>query len=165
MLEITVYIKAPELAEALRALTGSVTSTHIPTVGISESRLAAAEIEVTATAAQQASAMPQAPVAAQTPAVVPQAPVVSQAPAAPVAPVASAIPAAPQAPVAPTTEPDYTHEQLGRAAAAYLDQDAANLAKLQALLGQFNVQAITQLSTPSLRTAFANALRGLGAQV
>ena len=154
MLEITVYIKAPELAEALRALAGSVTSTQIPTVGISESRLAAAVI-TPEKLAQQMPAMPQ------TPAV----PAVPQAPVIPAAPAAPAIPTAPQAPVAPTAEPDYTHEQLGRAAAAYLDQDAANLANLQALLGQFNVQALTQLSTPSLRTAFANALRGLGAQV
>lgn len=158
MLEITVYIKAPELTEALRALAGGVTSTHIPTVGISESRLAAAETAVAAAAAQQTPSAPQAPVAPQTPSV-PQAPVAPQTPAAPTTP------AAPATPSAPTTEPDYTHEQLGRAAAAYLDKDAANLAKLQELLGLFGVQAITQLSTPALRTAFANALRGLGAQV
>ena len=39
------------------------------------------------------------------------------------------------------------------------------MARLQMLLGQFGVQAITQLNTPALRTAFANALRGLGAQL
>lgn len=92
-----------------------------------------------------------------------------QTPAAPAAPVAPVMPAAPTAalvtPTAPTAEPDYTHEQLSSAAAAYLDKDAANMSKLQMLLGQLGVQAVTQLNTPVLRTAFANALRGLGAQL
>lgn len=39
------------------------------------------------------------------------------------------------------------------------------MSKLQMLLGQLGVQAVTQLNTPVLRTAFANALRGLGAQL
>lgn len=141
MLEITIHVKAPELADALRALAGGVA--RIPTTGITETRIAGAKI------------VPEQ--------LAPQAPAT---PATPVAPVTPAAPtAAPVTPTAPTAEPDYTHEQLGRAAAAYLDQDAANLAKLQELLGLFNVQAITQLSTPAIRTAFANALRGLGAQV
>ena len=143
MLEITIHVKAPELADALRALAGGLNIAHISTVGITDASIASAK-----TTLEQ--------LASQTPA----------APAAPTAPVMPATPtAAPTAPTAPTAEPDYTHEQLGRAAAAYLDKDAANMAKLQALLGQFGVQAITQLNTPALRTAFANALRGLGAQV
>lgn len=143
MLEITIHIKAPELADALRALAGGLNIAHIPTVGITDASIASAK-----TTLEQ--------LASQTPA----------APAAPVAPVMPAAPtAAPVTPTAPTAEPDYTHEQLGRAAAAYLDKDASNMARLQMLLGQFGVQAITQLNTPALRTAFANALRGLGAQV
>lgn len=141
MLEITIHVKAPELADALRALAGGVA--RIPTTGITETRIAGAKI------------VPEQ--------LAPQAPAT---PATPVAPVTPAAPtAAPVTPTAPTAEPDYTHEQLGRAAAAYLDKDAANMAKLQMLLGQFGVQAITQLNTPALRTAFANALRGLGAQL
>lgn len=143
MLEITIHIKAPELADALRALAGGLNIAHIPTVGTPDASITSAKI-----APEQ--------LAPQTPAV----------PAAPAAPVTPAVPTAtPVTPVAPTAEPDYTHEQLGRAAAAYLDKDAANMAKLQMLLGQFGVQAITQLNTPALRTAFANALRGLGAQL
>lgn len=141
MLEITIHVKAPELADALRALAGGVA--RIPTTGITETRIAGAKI------------VPEQ--------LAPQAPAT---PATPVAPVTPAAPtAAPVTPTAPTAEPDYTHEQLGRAAAAYLDKDAANMAKLQMLLGQFGVQAITQLNTPALRTAFANALRGLGTQL
>lgn len=157
MLEITIHVKAPELADALRALAGGIPVAQIPTVGISEPRLAAMKTELE-TLARQA---PATAVAPQTPAV----PATPQVPVAPQAPAAPATPATPVTSMAPTAEPDYTHEQLGRAAAAYLDQDAANLAKLQELLGLFNVQAITQLSTPAIRTAFANALRGLGAQV
>lgn len=142
MLEITIHIKAPELADALRALAGGLNIAHIPTVGTPDASITSAKI-----APEQ--------LASQAPAT----------PAAPAAPVTSAAPAAPVTPTAPTAEPDYTHEQLGRAAAAYLDKDAANMAKLQMLLGQFGVQAITQLNTPALRTAFANALRGLGAQL
>ena len=143
MLEITIHVKAPELAEALRALAGGLNIAHIPTVGITDASIASAK-----TTLEQ--------LASQTPA----------APAAPVAPVTPAAPtAAPVTPTAPTAEPDYTHEQLGRAAAAYLDKDASNMARLQMLLGQFGVQAITQLNTAALRTAFANALRGLGAQL
>ena len=137
MLEITIHVKAPELADALRALAGGVA--RIPTTGITETRIAGAKI------------VPEQ--------LAPQAPAT---PATPVAPVTPAAPtAAPVTPTAPTAEPDYTHEQLGRAAAAYLDKDAANMM----LLGQFGVQAITQLNTPALRTAFAKGLRGLGTQL
>lgn len=147
MLEITIHVKAPELADALRALAGGVA--RIPTTGITETRIAGAKI-VPEQLAPQAPATPATPVA----------------PVTPVGPITPAAPtAAPVTPTAPTAEPDYTHEQLGRAAAAYLDRDAANMAKLQMLLGQFGVQAITQLNTPALRTAFANALRGLGARL
>lgn len=142
MLEITIHVKAPELADALRALAGGLNIAHIPASDTPDASITSAKI-----APEQ---------------------LASQAPATPAttaAPVTSAAPAAPVTPVAPTAEPDYTHEQLGRAAAAYLDKDAANMAKLQMLLGQFGVQAITQLNTPALRTAFANALRGLGAQL
>lgn len=134
MLEITIHVKAPELAEALRALAGGLNIAHIPTVGITDASIASAKTTLEQLA--------------------------SQTPAAPAAPTA-----APVTPTAPTAEPDYTHEQLGRAAAVYLDKDAANLARLQELLGRFGVQAVTQLATPAMRTAFANALRALGAQV
>ena len=146
MLEITIHVKAPELADALRALAGDLNIAHIPTPGMPDATITGAKI-----APEQLA--PQAPATAVAP----------QVPAAPVTPAAPT--AAPVTPTAPTAEPDYTHEQLGRAAAAYLDKDADNMARLQMLLGQFGVQAITQLNTPALRTAFANALRGLGAQL
>jgi hypothetical protein len=91
----------------------------------------------------------------------PQAAPQNTAPAPSVAPP----PPVAQAQVAPTTEPDYSPEQLGRAASAFMDVAPDNQGKLIALLQQFGVQAITQLTTPAMRTAFANGLRGLGAQV
>ena len=69
-------------------------------------------------------------------------------------------------PVAPVVIPDYTHEQLGRAAAAYIDKAAGNRDKvLTALHSVDNSQSITQLDTPSKRSAYANALRALGVNV
>ena len=155
MLEITIHVKAPELADALLALAGGLNIAHIPSPGTPDASITSAKI-----APEQLAS--QAPATPATTA----APVTSAAPVTPAAPAAPVTPAVPTAtPVAPTAEPDYTHEQLGRAAAAYLDKDASNMARLQMLLGQFGVQAITQLNTPALRTAFANALRGLGAQL
>lgn len=117
------------------------------------------ETPITETAQQPAAVnthtMPQQPV---TPPVAPVASIT-----APVAPVASA-PVAPPAAV-PTTTPDYTHEQLGRAAAAYLDANPAGRAQLVGLLQQFGVSSLQQLATPETRTAFANAMRQLGVQV
>ncbi len=66
---------------------------------------------------------------------------------------------------APTSAPDYTHEQLGRAMAAFCDKAAANREKVLACLKAQGVDAITALATPAQRGAFAAALRQLGVQI
>jgi len=88
------------------------------------------------------------------------------------APVAAAPVAGPQvtppgnapavAPVA--AAPTYTVEQIGKAGADLVSQDAAKMPELLALLQKYGVQAITQLK-PEQLGAFATELRGLGAKL
>lgn len=58
--------------------------------------------------------------------------------------------------------PAYTLDQISRAGASLVD--AGKMEPLQALLGRYGVQAITQLR-PETYGAFATDLRGLGAQI
>lgn len=88
------------------------------------------------------------------------------------APVAAAPVAGPQvtppgnapavAPVA--AAPAYTVEQIGKAGADLVSQDAAKLPELLALLQKYGAQAIIQLK-PEQLGAFATELRGLGAKL
>ena len=66
------------------------------------------------------------------------------------------------APVAAT--PAYTVEQIGKAGADLVSQDAAKMPELLALLQKYGAQAITQLK-PEQLGAFATELRGLGAKL
>ena len=66
------------------------------------------------------------------------------------------------APVA--AAPTYTVEQIGKAGADLVSQDAAKMPELLALLQKYGVQAITQLK-PEQLGAFATELRGLGAKL
>jgi hypothetical protein len=62
----------------------------------------------------------------------------------------------------PTTEQSYTQDQLALAAAQILD--AGRQTELIQLLGNFGVQAVTQLP-PEQYGAFATSLRGMGARI
>ena len=95
----------------------------------------------------QASALVPVPTTAQ-----PQAP----------APPAPAEAAHAQQQAAPTAAPRYTLEQLTHAATPLID--AGKQTELQQLLGQYGVQALTQLPQEQYG-AFATALRGLGAKL
>lgn len=90
---------------------------------------------------------------------VPQVPT-PQTPAA-AAPVTAAPPEPPATPL-PTTAPTYTQEQIALAAAQIMD--AGRQADLIALLGQFGVQAVTQLPAEQYG-AFATSLRSMGARI
>ena len=116
----------------------------------------------TATAAAPAAIPAPAP-AAPTPAPVAPAPAVPVSAPAPV----QAAPAPVPAPTAPTAAPvasqaAYTFEQLQTAAGSLVTAGKQN--DLFALLGQFGLQAMTQLA-PEQYGAFATALRGLGAKI
>ena len=110
----------------------------------------------------QAPAQPFIPAAAP---VTPQAHIIDPGPVvpAPIIPVAAPQMAPP--PVVPTTVPDYTHEALGHAVAAWIDKAPDNRNKALSLLQAQGVQGVTQLDTPAKRGAFAMALRALGVQI
>ena len=83
---------------------------------------------------------------------------------APVTPTASIpqppVSIAPPAPVVPTTAPTYTFDQIAAAGAALVDSGKQQ--EVIALLGQFGVQALTQLP-PEHYGAFVVELRKMGA--
>lgn len=89
------------------------------------------------------------------------APVAAPTPDVPVR-AAPATPPIPAVPVAPT--PGYTAELVGNAGADLIAADPGKMGQLLGLLGQFGVQAITEL-TPDKLGPFATALRGLGAKI
>ena len=80
---------------------------------------------------------------------------------APVTVISSAVPQQASAAV-PTATATYTIDQLAYAASPLID--AGKLPELQALLGQFGVNILTELPAEQYG-AFATALRGLGAKI
>lgn len=107
--------------------------------------------------ARKKAAKPQA--AAETPQIAPSEPVADAAPAAPATPqAASAAPVAAPAAKVPTLD------EIARAGAALLEQDADKMQPLLDLLAEHGVQAITQLKHEQL-PGFAARLRALGAEV
>lgn len=91
------------------------------------------------------------------------APTPAPAPGPAPTPVAASANAAP--PVVPTAPaPGFTLEQVGKAGADLIASNPAKMPELLGLLGQFGVQAITELK-PEQVGAFATALRGLGAKL
>ena len=100
---------------------------------------------------------PQVPV--QQPQPAPQVPVQQPQPVPPTQPVQPQPTS--QAPVT-TSTPQYTLEDLARAAVPL--QDAGRGQDLMALLQKYNVMSMTQLN-PSVFGAFATDLRALGAQI
>ncbi len=171
MMEIKLTLDAtPALLDALAHMTGALAGAMgAPAGTISAPAGATGALRGLSTPAQRAQQATAQTSTAPAP-IVPQQSPAAQVPATNVVPMpAPAVPmpapVAPPVSPAPLSEPDYTHEQLGRAAAAYMDKAPGNQAQLINLLQQFGVQAITHLTTPAQRTAFANGLRGLGAKV
>lgn len=78
----------------------------------------------------------------------------------PVSPVPVAPPTPPVVPTTPA--PGFTVEQISNAGAALVQ--AGKMADLMALLGQYGVQAVTELK-PEQYGPFATALRGMGANI
>lgn len=86
---------------------------------------------------------------------------------APVVPVQN-VPASQMTPppaAIPTVTPDYTHEQLGRAIAAWVDKAPDNRKKALDILNGMGCQGVTQLDTPEKRGKFAVLLRAQGVQI
>lgn len=114
--------------------------------------------------------MPNAPAAAPVPNVPPvpvspdpvtvhvPVPAATRAVPAPV-PITPAVSIAPTAPA-----PSLTLEQVGKAGADLVAGNPAKMTELLGLLGQFGVQAVTELK-PEQVGPFATALRGLGGKI
>lgn len=131
---------------------------------VSKSDTAPAPIPAPAVPPAAAPAAPVAPVNPTSASVPPVNPAPTPAVVAPVAgPQVTPPGNAPAvAPVAAT--PAYTVEQIGKAGADLVSQDAAKMPELLALLQKYGAQAITQLK-PEQLGAFATELRGLGAKL
>ena len=157
-------------AAATRVLETEKKERHVSksnTAPASATASAAPPVAAASVAPMPAPAAPVAPVnptpapAPVTP--TPAAPVVAPAPAPAAGPQVTAPGNAPAAaPVA--AAPTYTVEQIGKAGADLVSQDAAKMPGLLALLQKYGVQAITQLK-PEQLGAFATELRGLGAKL
>ena len=144
-MDIKLTIHAPELAAAIQTLAGALQST------IGENRGENGGTSITPTAPTQ-TPVQAVPTQAQTPV---QASAPTQIPTQ--APVQTPV----QTPV-PTTAPTYTMEQLAVAATQLVD--AGRRTELVGLLGQFNVQALTELPKEQYG-AFATKLREMGAKI
>lgn len=146
-------------AGATRVLEAEKAGSHVSKSGTAT----AATTTAPPVPAPQPTAAPVAPVN-PTPAPTPVNPAPAPVAAAPVAgPQVTAPGNAPAAaPVA--AAPTYTVEQIGKAGADLVSQDAAKMPGLLALLQKYGVQAITQLK-PEQLGAFATELRGLGAKL
>lgn len=152
---VSININGADAAETIRELAALA-------AGINGAVPAMPEAVVSPTPVQPAAPVvhyAEAPPVYAPPAPVPTAPAPTvQAPAAP--PVTSTFTTAPGA--VPTTETSYTFDQLAVAATQLVD--AGQQPAVVGLLGQFGVQALTQLPKEQYG-AFATALRGLGARI
>lgn len=155
-------------AGATRVLEAEKTGSRVSNLDTAPAPTPAPAVPPMVTAPAAPAPAPAAPAAPVNPTPAP-APV-NPAPAP--APVAAAPVAGPQvtppgnapatAPVA--AAPTYTVEQIGKAGADLVSQDAAKMPGLLALLQKYGVQAITQLK-PEQLGAFATELRELGAKL
>lgn len=152
-------------AEVIKTANQTAPTTPVDPAPVQQPQQPAAQVSVQPQPTSQAPVQPQQP-APQVPVQQPvqpqpatQVPVQQPQPVPPTQPVQPQ--PAPQAPVA-TNTPQYTLEDLARAAVPL--QDAGRGQDLMALLQKYNVMSMTQLD-PSVFGAFATDLRALGAQI
>lgn len=148
-MNITVEIKAPELAAAIQALASAM----------NPKLFTLQKDEIVKTVRDAAPVQPVQPQAVQAP-TAPATQAVTQpgptpAPSAPVQP-------APVQPAVPTSAPTYNMDQLAVAATQLMD--AGKQPELLQLLSSFGVQALMQLPKEQYG-AFATKLRELGAKI
>jgi hypothetical protein len=153
IVEITVNIKAPELAKALETLALSLSGYNIER--IKETGVVSLPLREQQVQSAPIQNVPQTPVQTyQPPTAVPTAPA-QQAPIQP--------PPVPQQPTAvPTSAPTYDLNQLAVAATQLVD--AGRMADIQQLIASFGVPALTGLPQEQYG-AFATKLRELGAKI
>ena len=159
-MEITIRIpEAASLADAINNLAGALRGCPKSAPAVADQQPAAQVIPLNAPV-QTVSAAPVAPAADPTVLAVNPAPVAAPMPAA--APASAAIAPAPVVPIQTAPATPVSFDQLVAAGSQLLNVGRMN--DLLALLGQFGVQAITQLK-PEQYNDVAVALRGLGANI
>ena len=151
MMEMKIKIDVPELVAAVEKLAAAIDKTAlnitVPNEGTLNFNMPTGNTPVAPAPVQTAPTPAPAPTPTPTPA------------APPVTPMPTA--AAPTSAV-PVTAPTYTLDQIAKAGANLVD--AGKMEQLLALLTEYGVQAVTQL-TPDQYGAFATELRALGAQI
>lgn len=140
-LEITLKIEGlGEMAAAINVLAGAIGMKKEPIINVSDVGKAVVNGLKEAVA-------PIKPLNENVPKEVPQAPVQTPQPTT----------------IVPTTEPEYTLEQLALAASPIMETPQG-MEQLQALLAQFNVPSLAQLDK-SMYGAFATSIHALGAKI
>ena len=151
MIDIRINVHCPDLVTAAGLLAGA----RGPSVPPQE----APKPSPAPTPAPAPQTPPPANVAPQTAPVTPQPQPQAQAQGN-VVPMPQALAQA----AAPTAGPSYTAADIARAGAMLIQANPGIQPQLQALLGQFGVQAAMDLKPEQLGN-FANALRGMGAKL
>ena len=149
MIDIRINVHCPDLVTAAGLLAGARSAPVPPQE--------APKPSPAPTPAPAPQTPPPANVAPQTAPVTPQPQAQAQGAVAPT-------PQAPAQAAAPTAGPSYTAADIARAGAMLIQANPGIQPQLQALLGQFGVQAAMDLKPEQLGN-FANALRGMGAKL
>ena len=149
MIDIRINVHCPDLVTAAGLLAGARSAPVPPQE--------APKPSPAPTPAPAPQTPPPANVAPQTAPVTPQPQAQAQGTVAPT-------PQAPAQAAAPTAGPSYTAADIARAGAMLIQANPGIQPQLQALLGQFGVQAAMDLKPEQLGN-FANALRGMGAKL
>ena len=149
MIDIRINVSCPDLVTAAGLLAGARTAPVPPQE--------APKPSPTPTPTPAPQTPPPANVAPQTAPVTPPPQPQAQGNVVP-------MPQAPAQAAAPTAGPSYTAADIARAGAMLIQANPGIQPQLQALLGQFGVQAAMDLKPEQLGN-FANALRGMGAKL
>ena len=155
MIDIRINVHCPDLVTAAGLLAGARSAPVPPQEAPKPSPTPAP-----APAPQTAAVAPPAP---QTAPVTPQ-PQGNVVQITTTTPPAAELPTSMTQAQAPTAGPSYTAADIARAGAMLIQANPGIQPQLQALLGQFGVQAAMDLKPEQLGN-FANALRGMGAKL
>ena len=155
-MNITIEIKATELAEAINRLADAIAGKTAPVEAPAEAPAVTPEPEKPKRTRKAKQPEPEAPAeSTQESAGEPEAPQAATTPAEPEKPTES-----PQEPADATL----TREAIANAGAALLDRDPNVMTDLLNLLSDYGVQSIMHLGDGQL-SGFADRLRALGAEV
>ena len=155
-MNITIEIKATELAEAINRLADAIAGKTTPVEAPAEAPAVTPEPEKPKRTRKAKQPEPEAPAEST-----------QESAGEPEAPQAATTPAEPEKPTESPQEPadvTLTREAIANAGAALLDRDPNVMTDLLNLLSDYGVQSIMHLGDGQL-SGFADRLRALGAEV